>query len=193
MAKYSVEDSTMTAIGDPIRTLMGLTEQLSPSAMATNLNGANAEVGTQTDLIAQILEAATGKAVSNVESMATGTLTLNSSQSVATKGGTITHNLGWIPSHMLWFIIDTTSKNTSNMVNGAYKSAFEYIAQNKYITAASSSGSISSANDMYFKVSEAPVFAAFNANEETATLFYAQEHRSSTQIPAGSTIFWMVW
>lgn len=62
MATYSIKDSTLTAIGDPIRTLMGLTNQLSPSAMATNLTAANTEVGTQTDLIAQILEAANGKA-----------------------------------------------------------------------------------------------------------------------------------
>lgn len=55
-------NSKMTAIADPIRSLMGLTGTLGLDAMASNLSSANGQVTDQTALIAQIIEAAEGKA-----------------------------------------------------------------------------------------------------------------------------------
>ena len=47
----------MTAIADEIRALSGTTEAMGLDAMATNVNGANTEVNSQTDLIGQIMTA----------------------------------------------------------------------------------------------------------------------------------------
>lgn len=62
MAKYVVDDSTLTNIADPVRTLMGLTGGLTPANMKTQLDSANTAVTSQTDLIAQITAVLEGKA-----------------------------------------------------------------------------------------------------------------------------------
>lgn len=60
--KYVIDDETMTRIAEPLRSLAGRTDELTPAEMAAAGNAANTEVNTQTDLIAQISEALEGKA-----------------------------------------------------------------------------------------------------------------------------------
>lgn len=54
-------NAKMTAIADEVRTLSGATDKLSLDEMASHTNEANAEVGTQTDLIQQLKIALQGK------------------------------------------------------------------------------------------------------------------------------------
>lgn len=61
MAKYVIDDTTLTGIADPIRVLSGGSEQLSPAAMGAAVTDANAEVSAQTDLLAQIKAALEAK------------------------------------------------------------------------------------------------------------------------------------
>lgn len=84
----------MTAIADPIRTLMGATGALGLDAMASNLTGANTEVADQTALIAQIIEALEGKAGAGAPEIngfpfQAGTITLSAA---TTEDITISHD-----------------------------------------------------------------------------------------------------
>lgn len=54
-------DAKLTAVANPIRSIIGSTAKLGLEAMATELNGAATEVGSQTDLIAEIMTALEGK------------------------------------------------------------------------------------------------------------------------------------
>lgn len=60
--KYVIDDETMTRIAEPLRSLAGRTDELTPAEMAAAGNAATSEVNTQTDLIARIGEALEGKA-----------------------------------------------------------------------------------------------------------------------------------
>lgn len=59
--KYVIDDETMTSIADPLRSLAGREDELTPAEMVAAGNAANTEVYTQTDLIAQISAALEGK------------------------------------------------------------------------------------------------------------------------------------
>lgn len=108
MAKYVVDDSTMTNIADPVRTLMGLTGGLTPANMKTQLDSANTAVTSQADLIAQITAALEGKAGGGSgEGGTSGTITPSS-----TSGLTITHGLGKVPN---FFVLFLTSKSAASV------------------------------------------------------------------------------
>lgn len=55
-------NSKMTAIADEIRELSGTTGTMGLDAMATNVSGANTEISTQADALAQVVAALEGKA-----------------------------------------------------------------------------------------------------------------------------------
>ena len=55
-------NSKMTAIADEIRELSGTTGTMGLDAMATNVGEANDEIGTQADVLAQVVAALEGKA-----------------------------------------------------------------------------------------------------------------------------------
>lgn len=61
MAKYSIEGSTLTAIADGVRGLVS-TNGMTPSDMATNLQGAAGTVDGQAELLAQVQALLEGKA-----------------------------------------------------------------------------------------------------------------------------------
>ena len=61
--KYVIDNETMTQIADPLRSLAGRTDAMTPAEMAAAGNAASTEVSNQTDLIAQISAALAGKAV----------------------------------------------------------------------------------------------------------------------------------
>lgn len=61
--KYVIDSETMTDIADPLRSLTGRTDELTPAEMAAAGAAANTEVQTQADLIAQIGAALEGKAI----------------------------------------------------------------------------------------------------------------------------------
>lgn len=55
MAKYLIQDTSLTAIADEVRTLADTTDTMSPSVMTANLQSANAEVSTQETLLEEAL------------------------------------------------------------------------------------------------------------------------------------------
>lgn len=57
MAEYLFQEETLTALADEVRELSGTTGKMSVGDMTSNLGDANAEVGSQADLIAQIKSA----------------------------------------------------------------------------------------------------------------------------------------
>lgn len=63
MAEYLIQGESLTALADEIRELSGTTSTMGLDSMATRVGEANTEVGSQTDLIAQIASALEGKAV----------------------------------------------------------------------------------------------------------------------------------
>lgn len=60
--KYVINDETMTQIADPLRSLTGRTDGMTPAEMAAAGAAAHTEVQTQTDLIYQIKMVLNGKA-----------------------------------------------------------------------------------------------------------------------------------
>lgn len=67
MAEYLIKDTTLTAIGDEVRSMSGETSQLSPAEMATELEGVNVEISEQEDLIEQIEAALLDKAGGGID------------------------------------------------------------------------------------------------------------------------------
>ena len=65
MAKYSIEDSTLVAIGDAIREKSGTTETMTPSEMATAISAIEAGGNSEAEeLLVQVIEK-TSKEVHN--------------------------------------------------------------------------------------------------------------------------------
>jgi len=57
MAKYSIEDTTLTGMSDAVRGLNGDTAKRTPYQMMAAIEAASSEVATQTELLEQILAA----------------------------------------------------------------------------------------------------------------------------------------
>lgn len=57
MAEYLIQDSTLTSIGNEIRTMKGSSSKMTPATMTSNLQSANTEVNNQTTIMNQILAA----------------------------------------------------------------------------------------------------------------------------------------
>lgn len=65
MASYIIQGETLKAIADEVRDLTGISEEINPNEMITNMEQANADVAAQTEIIEQIRTALDGKAGSN--------------------------------------------------------------------------------------------------------------------------------
>lgn len=59
--KYVIDDETLTEIANPLRTLSGRTDELTPGEMVAAGAAAVSEVNTQTGLLAQIKTALEAK------------------------------------------------------------------------------------------------------------------------------------
>lgn len=105
-------DSKLTTVADAIRTAGGTTEPMSfPSGMVEAITAIQAGGGA---------------------GFATGTLTFNESQDIHSNL-TVTHNLGFAPEHILWFIIETEAKSSDRFQAGNYPISFEYISKEAYL------------------------------------------------------------
>lgn len=125
---------------------------------------------------------------------ATGILTFNESQNT-TSNLTITHNLGFAPDHILWFIIETEAKSSDILYANNYPVSFEYISQEAYLVNRNTS-SAGTSNLNYFIATSGGYLNIINkaeSNKETTKLFFPYAWRSSNNIPASSTIRWLVW
>lgn len=120
MAEYLIQDTTLTAIADEVRTLSDVTDELSPSAMTVNVRNANSEISTQTELLAQVVSALVGKAAGNggalpdgVSAIASGTFT-PSTDITNEKTIKISHGLGVAPNFIYVFPLNEYSLSNDN-------------------------------------------------------------------------------
>lgn len=171
-------DSKLTAVADAIRTAGGTTETMSfPSGMVEAIS---------------VLKS--GSDAGGGAGFATGTLTFNESQRTASNL-TVTHNLGFAPEHILWFIIETEAKSSGKFYANNYPICFEYISKEAYLV---TSSSYPNATDSFrYSINTNGYYLNLiniaKSNEETIDLFFEYAYRYSTNIPASSTIRWLVW
>lgn len=126
---------------------------------------------------------------------ATGTLTFNESQRLSSNL-TVTHNLGFAPEHILWFIIETEAKTSDNIFQANnYPISFEYISKEAYLTSANPYSDTTKTLRYNIKTSGGylDIINIAKSNEETIELFFEYAYRSASNIPASSTIRWLVW
>ena len=171
-------DSKLTTVADAIRTAGGTTEPMSfPSGMVEAIS---------------VLKSGSG--AGGGAGFATGTLTFNESQGTSSNL-TVTHNLGFAPEHILWFIIETEAKSSNIFYAGNYPVSFEYISKEAYLV--NSNAYSSTTNNLKYNIktsgSYLNIINSANSNEETIKLFFAYGVRTSGNIPAFSTIRWLVW
>jgi len=74
--EYLLQRETLVSIANETRELSGITGELSPNEIATNLNSANNEVDSQTDLLDQAITALAGKTGGSGGIIPTGTITI---------------------------------------------------------------------------------------------------------------------
>ena len=72
--QYLIQDTTLSNLGDKIRTLNGTEDTMTPVEMGDGLDDANNEVGVQSDLIDQLMEALEGKALEEGGNVVSGTI-----------------------------------------------------------------------------------------------------------------------
>ena len=88
MAEYLIQNSTLTAIAKPIRTLAGVNDNLTTNAMASHVSAANTEVNTQADLIEQVAAALADKTSVKTVSKYNIGVTVDSGATVTATNGT---------------------------------------------------------------------------------------------------------
>ena len=167
------------------------------TAIKTAIEGKGVTVpdGTLLDGMAALIESieAGGGA-----GFATGTLTFNKSQSTISNL-TVTHSLGFVPDHILWFIIETEAKSSNALYANNRPVSFEYISQEAYLINCNPNvGSNASATNIlnYNIITSGDHLNIINdagSNEETIKLFFPSGYRYYNKIPASSTIRWIVW
>ena len=125
---------------------------------------------------------------------ATGTLTFNELQSTCSNL-TVTHNLGFAPEHILWFIIETEATSSGKVFASNYPICFEYISKEAYLVTSDSRNNISNVFKYSINTSEGSLnlITRANSNAETIDLFFNSSYRYSNNIPASSTLRRLVW
>lgn len=88
MARYFIQDETLTNLADKIRVLNGTEENMTPSQMDSELGDANDEVDTQSTLIDQLSEMLEGKAVGGDGEQATPVISVSSDGLITATAGT---------------------------------------------------------------------------------------------------------
>ena len=129
MAKRVIDDSTLTAIADPLRSLLGMSEAMSPAAMATNLGAANDHVDDQTALIAQIIEALEGKTGVGGKSLVTTIIPANDVQSVTV------YDVEFSPNVVLALAMTRPDSGSYAVINAYY-----YQSDNEFLHVATYGG-----------------------------------------------------
>ena len=163
------------------------------AAIKTAIEGKGVTVpdGTMLDGMAALIA---GIEAGGGAGFATGTLTFNESQGIDSNL-TVTHNLGFAPNHILWFIIETEAKSSDMFNANNYPVSFEYISKEAYLV--SSGGSSGTTNNLKYHIITSGrslnIIDSANSNEETIKLFFTYGYRFVRNIPASSTIRWIVW
>ena len=171
-------DSKLTTVADVIRSAGGTTEPMSfPSGMVEAIS---------------VLKSGSG--AGGGAGFATETLTFNESQG-ATSNLTVTHNLGFAPEHILWFIIETEAKSSDIFKAGNYPVPFEYISKEAYLSNSTAFSAVRNSLNYTIKTSGSylNLINIANSNEETIDLFFNYATIYSNNISASSTIRWLVW
>lgn len=189
MSKGLIESSTLTAIADQIRALIGSFETMSPGMMDDNIGTAinavesakteirNKGVSVPTD--ADVIDLATyiAKIVTGTTGYQTRTGSITPSAGVSSV--TITHGLGKTPVGALLF---ATAKSTET----GYRVLAVYSAVNKHISQYISP-SASNIKDFYVGT------ASVSLNASTVVFGKATVGSSSTGYYAALAYQWLVW
>lgn len=145
MAKRVIDDSTLTAIAEPVRSIMGLSDLLSPAAMASNLVSADGEVTNQEALIAELQELLEGKAGGVNVKASCGSITFATTNIDTSEGVLVEHGLGEKPT--AFCLGTTTSSGGSNTLRVFASFRGEY--NDYYVVAVKNSSA--GGNDAYYK------------------------------------------
>lgn len=129
----------------------------------------------------------------------TGTITFAEGQIITPASGheyTLTHNLGKVPTGVMWILTDSSSVNDSNQYIGARRAAAEYMTASMYVGVINTTTSTTSAANMQCRIEPniaADIWTSLDVNATTLKLFVANGSRSAASIIAGTTIKWFVW
>ena len=150
--------------------------------------GVTVPPGTKVDGLAALIAAI--EAGGGGGGVSIGTATLVAEGDKVNIGSTkITHDLGSIPNHIMWMIIDCPSLNTNGYVYGYRPCGGAYITNDSVSYFRSGTSSTSTAN-MYLVPNKA-VNNALGTASSTEIPMWPISYEGS--IPNGSTILWIVW
>lgn len=126
MAEYLIQDSTLTSIGNEIRTLRSSSSKMTPATMTSNLKSANTEVNNQTTIMNQILAALETKGDGGLNFKVVGgdtapgnpeenTIWINTSTPITSWEFSATQPIA--SSGKVWICVGTASSVEFNMLN----------------------------------------------------------------------------
>lgn len=201
MAEYLIQDTTLTGIADKIRPLLGLTGTMTPEQMQTNLTTEQANITAALAALAEkgveVPEGANSNALAGLIAAieagggaATGTITLaNDGFLTSFCSQKVTHNLGRIPVGFL--VLNTAYNNNANLTAGGFFLAFED-SEFLYGLLASSTGY----SQKVLKDPDRNVNVESwrgEINDKTAPLIPHSSALYSANLPAGTTVKWVIW
>ena len=113
MEQYLVKKSSISPIADEIKIISGTTDKINLSRMATTMQGANAEVDTQADLIAQIKDVLATKESGGIATGYTGDLYSYATATATPGSGATSLTFNNVPKEPEFFVLYLNSADVN--------------------------------------------------------------------------------